>query len=71
MAITSREELNAYAEKFLEELDTKKKRVLVCAGTGCLANGSDKVIEDQEELVDAVAIAKADAMVFARLTTRE
>ncbi len=31
MAITSREELNAYAEKFREELATKKKRVLVCA----------------------------------------
>jgi len=60
MAITSREELNAYAEKFREELATKKKRVLVCAGTGCLANGSDKVIEEfKRNSVDAVAIAKS------------
>lgn len=60
MAITSREELNACADQFRKELASKKKRVLVCAGTGCLANGSAKVLQEFERLsVDAVGVTKS------------
>ena len=37
MKINSREELNHLQEYYSSRLNAQKKRILVCAGTGCVA----------------------------------
>lgn len=60
MRICSREDLSTYARQCREEISSKAKRVLVCAGTGCLANGAAKVLDEFHRLaVDAVAVKKS------------
>lgn len=57
--IGSRDELRAYAARFCAEKAAEKKRVLVCAGPGCLANGAEKILEEfQRHAVDAVGSAR-------------
>lgn len=48
--LKSREDLNALRAKINEAQAHQRMRVLVCAGTGCVANGSLKVIDQFRKL---------------------
>jgi NADH-quinone oxidoreductase subunit F len=48
--LKSREDLNALRAKINEAQAHQRMRVLVCAGTGCVANGSLKVIDEFRKL---------------------
>jgi NADH-quinone oxidoreductase subunit F len=49
--ISSREELQRVREMYSRNLMTEKKRILVCAGTGCVSGGSLEIFERLSELV--------------------
>ncbi|MGN0771939.1 MAG: NADH-ubiquinone oxidoreductase-F iron-sulfur binding region domain-containing protein [Christensenellales bacterium] len=49
-------ELKVFRETCKESLDNQKKKVLVCAGTGCLAGGSDKIYQRIIELCQSKGI---------------
>jgi NADP-reducing hydrogenase subunit HndC len=64
--IQSSEALNAFREDILSHRDPNKPVVIVCHGTGCLANGSPKV---SEALGKAIAKAKFSATVMPGIKT--
>ena len=45
MFLHNREELQALRQKAEAELHRQKIRVLICAGTGCIASGSKEIYE--------------------------
>lgn len=45
MRLNSREEFIAYREKCRLSLESQRKKILVCGGSGCLAGGSMKIYE--------------------------
>lgn len=49
--ITTREELQALQAENRQVVDNSKCRVLICAGTGCLAGGSGEIYEKISQLV--------------------
>jgi NADH-quinone oxidoreductase subunit F len=49
--IRNYDELLSYGDLYKKSLDKQKKKVLVCAGTGCLAGGSLAIYEKIKELV--------------------
>ncbi|RYD06396.1 hypothetical protein N752_04330 [Desulforamulus aquiferis] len=49
--LKSHEELIKLQQKAKSALSENKMRILVCAGTGCVANGSLKVFEGLKNLV--------------------
>jgi NADH:ubiquinone oxidoreductase subunit E len=49
--LKSREDVERVGEQAEKGLNRQKVRAMVCAGTGCLANGSLKVYEKLRELV--------------------
>ncbi|MEA4883973.1 MAG: NADH-quinone oxidoreductase subunit NuoF [Clostridia bacterium] len=60
MAMKSLQEFAGYVRQCKKELESRARRVLVCAGTGCLANGSEQVLNEFHRLsVDAVAVTKS------------
>jgi NADH-quinone oxidoreductase subunit F len=52
MKIHDLEELRDFSSKSLQALDKQKKKVLVCAGTGCVAGGSIEIYNRIKQLVD-------------------
>lgn len=46
-----RTNLEAYKERFETQMDGYRARVMICAGTGCMANGSMKVFETFQRVV--------------------
>ncbi|MDR1175317.1 MAG: NAD(P)H-dependent oxidoreductase subunit E, partial [Treponema sp.] len=50
--LTGREGLQRLRELYRKSLDNEKTKILVCAGTGCIASGS---IEIYERLVEIIA----------------
>ena len=48
--ITNVAELRAFRENCKKELDSQTKKILVCAGTGCIAGGSLNIYKKLEEL---------------------
>ena len=50
MIIENREALLKEREAAREELASYKCRILVCAGTGCVASGSEKIYQKMVEL---------------------
>ena len=44
-------DLESIKNEYLQKSKEIKKRVIVCAGTGCIANGSDKVFKKFKELI--------------------
>lgn len=50
--LNSRAELDALKKKAFAEINCMEKRILVCAGTGCVANGSLKVFDIFKQLLD-------------------
>lgn len=45
MKISSREDLRQAREAAAADMKSQTKRILICAGTGCLAGGSDRIYE--------------------------
>ena len=43
--ITSRESLEQLRELSKKEIDNNKCRILICAGTGCIAGGSGAIYD--------------------------
>ena len=52
MKINNVAELNEVKSIALNEINNSKCRVLICAGTGCLAGGSGKIYDKITELVN-------------------
>ncbi len=51
MRVNNREHLIELAKAYHRSLDNQKKRILVCAGTGCIAGGSLHVYDELKRLV--------------------
>ena len=49
--LKSRQELSSLREALVQALDKQKKKILVCAGTGCIAGGSLDIFAKFEQLV--------------------
>ena len=64
--LQSPEELKIYREELLAEQDPNQPLVIVCQGTGCLANGSPRVTE---ALKKSIAAAKIKARVMPGIKT--
>ncbi len=45
-------ELDAFREQCLKELNAQQKKILICAGTGCMAGGSLKIYDKLIELME-------------------
>lgn len=50
MFLHNREELQALRKETAEKLQSQKLRILICAGTGCIAGGSKKIYDRMKEL---------------------
>ncbi len=47
-------QLDAFREKCLSELNAQEKKILICAGTGCMAGGSLKIYEKLIALMESM-----------------
>lgn len=54
MMITKREDLHACREEAVNKIKSEDCRILICAGTGCLAGGSAKIYNKLKELTKDV-----------------
>ena len=54
MRINSRDDLTMAAEAAIAEMKSQTKRILICAGTGCLAGGSDRIFAKMKELTEGI-----------------
>lgn len=54
MIISSREELKAVREVAVGALKSQTQRILICAGTGCLAGGSEQIYEKLKAMAEEV-----------------
>lgn len=54
MMISSREELKAVREAAVGALKSQTQRILICAGTGCLAGGSEQIYEKLKAMAEKV-----------------
>ncbi len=54
MKINSRDDLRLAREAAIAEMKSQTKRILICAGTGCLAGGSQQIYEKLKELTDGM-----------------
>lgn len=52
MRINTREELKEKRLQYKHSLDSQKKQILVCAGTGCVAGGSLQIYDKLKELIE-------------------
>ena len=49
--INTREDLNRLKDEYSKLFSSLKMRILICGGTGCVANGSMKLYQRFEELL--------------------
>ncbi len=54
--LQSAQDLNKLREQILSERDPARPEIVICHGTGCLANGSDKVAKAFKTAIDAAGI---------------
>ena len=54
MKINSRDDLRLAREAAIAEMKSQTKRILICAGPGCLAGGSQQIYEKLKELTDGM-----------------
>ena len=57
MQVTSAKQLKELRTKYLKEQEKTKHRILVCLGPGCLANGSDKILNEFRKILAKKKIA--------------
>lgn len=48
--------LDKVAQEYARMHDTVKRRLIICAGTGCIANGSLKLYEEMQKEVQKAGI---------------
>ena len=53
MKINNAEELNEIRDRVSESVENSRCRILICAGTGCLAGGSGAIYDKMKELIGA------------------
>ena len=53
MRINTREELTAKQQEYKASLNSQRKQILICAGTGCVAGGSLDIYERMKEIIEA------------------
>ena len=70
MRINSPEELKSMQEFYSQALNAQKKRILVCAGTGCVAGGSLQIYARLKELMKERGIPTALATSTGRPRTQ-
>lgn len=51
MKIHNRKELTMMREKYRASLNSQRKQILICAGTGCVAGGSLKIYDRMQEIM--------------------
>ncbi|MEG1878327.1 MAG: NADH-quinone oxidoreductase subunit NuoF [Pseudoflavonifractor sp.] len=56
MLLNTREELQAVRAKYAASLEAETKKILVCAGTGCISSGSLEIFARLKELMEAQGI---------------
>ncbi len=56
MRINTWEELIHKRKEYKQSLDSQKKQILICAGTGCVAGGSLKIYDRMKELMEEKGI---------------
>lgn len=54
--VKTREDLDRLHKKFKASLDSQRKQILICAGTGCVAGGSLKIYERLQEILKEKSI---------------
>lgn len=50
--INTREELIAKQEEYKASLNSQRKQILICAGTGCVAGGSLEIYDRMKEIIE-------------------
>ncbi len=53
MIIKTREELHSLREKYAASLAEEKKKILICAGTGCISSGSLVIYDELKKIMEA------------------
>lgn len=54
MKINSREDFKAACEKAAADMKSQTQRILICAGTGCLAGGSEQIYKKLKAMAEGV-----------------
>ena len=57
--LNNREELIAYRESAKKAYEAQSRKIIVCAGTGCVSSGSLKIHERLKELMEAKGLPVA------------
>ena len=52
MKIKNREELIAKQEEYRASLNSQRKQILICAGTGCVAGGSLEIYAKMKDMIE-------------------
>ena len=60
MKISNREALMTERLNAQKEIESQQVRILICAGTGCLAGGSDRIYARLHELLKELAHVSAE-----------
>ena len=53
MKIKHREELIAKQEEYRASLNSQRKQILICAGTGCVAGGSLEIYAKMKDIIES------------------
>ena len=53
MKIKNREELIAKQEEYRASLNSQRKQILICAGTGCVAGGSLEIYAKMKDIIES------------------
>ena len=52
MKIETREQLIAKQKEYHDSLNSQRKQILICAGTGCVAGGSLEIYAKMKEIIE-------------------
>lgn len=52
MKINTRDELIAKQKEYAASLNSQRKQILICAGTGCVAGGSLQIYDRMKEIIE-------------------
>ena len=52
MKIKTREQLIAKQKEYAASLNSQRKQILICAGTGCVAGGSLQIYDRMKEIIE-------------------
>ena len=58
MKIETREQLIAKQKEYHDSLNSQRKQILICAGTGCVAGGSLEIYAKMKEIIEEKLLRK-------------